>query len=317
MPITRSTVIRGPAIIKHAGATFLTQGDVTVALHNTQFNVDVWGQAVDKRLDDVRAEIQFTPIGVFSDAMRDALLPWIAAMPGTSMFGATDLPTVIHGTDDREITFHATAVTTQPELNFAANAQLWGQTTITALRATGKGAAEAGSFYTEVLKPFPTDVNLGLDDVITMHYDVSWGSTAPWDDIALADGGIKVAFDLQTQQETCDELGTFDYVLQSILATATFTPIHGTLAQLLAMTSTQGAGAVRGASLRPKGNNLVIDGGIGNPICTLNNALPAEVLNLNWGNTSRRPGEIALQSVRSFANGAFTPVLTLVEKEAA
>lgn len=315
MPIDRSTVVRGPAIIKHAGAITLTEGDVTVAQNNTQFDVPAWGQAVDKRLDDVTGEIQFTPVGVFSQAMVTAFLPWLNAIPGTSMFGGVDKPLVIHGVDGRELTFAATAITGMPELTFAANAQLWGQVTATALRATGKGTSEAGSFYTEVEKPFPTDIDLLMADIPTLPYAVSWGSVAPWDDIALGDGGLKVAFDLQSEPDICDELGTFDHVFTALAATATFTPIHGTIAQLLAMTLSQGAGAVRGASLRPRGNDLVIDGGVGNPLCTLYNALPAEVVNLNWGTTTRRPGEIALQSVRSFAAGAFSPVLSLVEHE--
>lgn len=311
--VDRTKIIAGPAIIKRGTLYMRSQGDVTLTLNAASFNVELEGEIWDERDDDTIAEIKFTPLGVFNTAHVTELYPHLAAAPGDMVFPGVDEPIVIWGRDGKKKTFACAAVTAMPALKLAANAQLYGEVTYSAIRGNDKAASVADSFYTEATEALPAVTVPSRADVITMPYAFSLGgAAAPWDNIVMADGGVDVSFDVQTEDVVSDAVGLVQRIIKSVRATASFTPLNVGAEDLLGLFKVQGAGAVRGRSRYLDAKDFIATGGPGNPRFVLSNALPVDSANVVWGAASRRAGQVQLRSVRDVdGNNAWTPAATL------
>lgn len=312
--LDRNTIIRGPALVTHNSQTFLTKGDVTIDLNPTKFDIEVLGQMVDERDDDVTATITFTPAGEFSAAVVSALYPWANVTPGQSLFTGTDKTTVIQGVDGRTLTFAATAVTTMPPAVFMPNRTLFDACVITAVRKNNTAWGTANSFYTDEDGTFSHPA-LDRDAIPTVPYTFAWGASAPWSSIQV-NGGVTFTPTLETQAQPVDDVGTIDMFVTRVTAQVAFSPVNPTVAQMLAQQTLQGTGAARGRSRFASANDFVASGGAGNPQFTLYDAVFAENINVGYGAARVRAGEVTLRSLRNVESNAWVPQFALAVQAA-
>ncbi|WP_256200621.1 hypothetical protein [Verrucomicrobium spinosum] len=86
--MSRTDILRGPAIIQYQAQTFYSQGDITVTLGRETFAVNVanFGK-VDDRVDQIMHQISFTPAGQW--AALGVLFPYASALIGPASLAQT------------------------------------------------------------------------------------------------------------------------------------------------------------------------------------------------------------------------------------
>ena len=177
---------------------------------------------------------------------------------GSRVFPAADVPLLIHGMDNSQLTFANAAVTGMPELTLSPAATAIGEATFTALIKDNTERSAVGSMYTTATLAW-TEV-FDDNDIVCVPYSAAWGAVA-----LPTKEGWKVAFELETEAVVVDGVGTVDYRLKGVTATATCTPLDWSAADLL--TAVRPEGLALGSSLR-QSKDLVITGAKGGLICT-------------------------------------------------
>jgi len=201
-------IIKGPAAIERDGTFLYIHGDIiaTPVRGTVQQQVDSVGFN-DEREGTFKWEIGFTPAGVASAAYFDELYPAAYRTPivGTDIFGAVDTPIVIWTFDGQKITFNRSALTAMPDLNLAADKQLFGGATYTALGTLEESLDTAGRFAELQAAAF-ADTSFDPSKILTLVYGAAWGAIAPWDSIA-SQTGFTFTFDLALAEEPSDAYG--------------------------------------------------------------------------------------------------------------
>jgi hypothetical protein len=116
MPITRTTLLGGPAAAIFNGHTFFARDGilVTPALELEAVDSDSQG-VVDATASSAPVTIKFTPSAPFADLI--SLYPWLEGTPGTSLFGTVDTPLVLIAANGVRLTFAAAAILAIPDLH--------------------------------------------------------------------------------------------------------------------------------------------------------------------------------------------------------
>ena len=94
MPVTRTTLLSGPAAATFGGHTYFVQNGilVTPALELDAVDSDAQG-VLDATVTGVPVTIKFAPSAPFADLL--ALYPYAMGTPGMSLFGSADMPLVL------------------------------------------------------------------------------------------------------------------------------------------------------------------------------------------------------------------------------
>jgi len=299
--LNRNSIIRGPGCI-YWGSTSLaipTAGGIAADVDAKEFDVqtDADGE-IDRRLADCEAKIAFTPVGQITANVLAALFPAAYRNPvrGTSAFGATDVPAVVHSTLGTKITFHSVAITKMPSLILSADKQVYGPCEATAIRANTLEWSAAAALYTRASAAYSAPAVASADVKMGVY-------TAAWGDLIAAivsETGWTVDFTLNLTPDPIDGYGTNDYLLDSVGVIARCRPknLSETLIDSLKV---QGTGAGIGVSRR-LGKNLVITGA--NLIVTLYDAI-LQKGPLVWRGVEVRAGEIAFAASRLESTGVY------------
>lgn len=306
MPIDRSTILRGPAIITYNGATFYSKGDITVELGLETFAVDTaaFGK-VDERVTDRITKVRFTPDGQFEGL--GVLWPYGSAAIGSSIFGATDVPLVIQTiADGKAITFNAAALTKMPDLELGATKTMLGEVEFTCL-GTNNEAWTATSNLVSIAANAFADTSFSVAAILTQAYTGAWGGASPWSAITTSDGW-KVGFSLGLTSVTTDADGMVDMTLESLEVTASCTPLGITEANLVAALKLQGSGATRGRSLASGSSDLVLTGT--GAVITLKGA-QLKTGPMQFGRGALRVGELNWIATKTFSSGAPLPLFSV------
>ena len=113
MPVTRTTLLSGPAAATFNGHTFFARDGILVTPALEVDAVDSEAQGVlDATVSSAPVTIQFTPSAPFSDLI--ALYPYMLGTPGMSFFGSADTPLVLVAANGVRLTFSAVAITQMP-----------------------------------------------------------------------------------------------------------------------------------------------------------------------------------------------------------
>jgi hypothetical protein len=306
MPLTRTSIVRGPAIVTFGGATFYSKDDIKLTTENETFDIDVsaYGK-VDERVNRRKMTVSFTPSGAW--AALATLFPYGSTVVGSSVFG-TDSPLVIQTLAGTTLTFAAAAVTRMPSLHLSASKTLFGPVEFTCLGRDNTAWSATSSVYTTASNPF-SDTSFVESGIITQSYSIAWGSSVPWNSLQTKDG-VAVEFELGLDPVETDAEGLVDMTLTRLTAVAKMKPVGLTEAQVLAALGLQGTGAARGRSLNAGGQTLNINGASGQVNIALNgaNLKGAEQL---FGAKSLRVEQIAFVTTRNFASGVPGPVFTV------
>ena len=303
MTIARSTLNIGPGIITFDSQVIYSKDDIIVTPVIETFDVEtsMFGKA-DERLDNIMFEVTFTPAGQWTAGHLPVLWPYTNPIVGSSVFG-TDKNVVINGLNGQQMSFYAGAITSMPSIRLSAKESVMGQVTMMCIGADDTAWTDAAKRATVAAVAF-SDTSFVSSAIKTVAYTSTWGASAPWDDFSTEDGWT-IDFEVDMVDISVDTEGIVDKRIGPAITgvIAKCVPQGVTEAQLLSLLKVQGAGIVRGASLSGNTNDLVITGGVGNPLITLNHAAPKEGP-FRWGSTQIRSGEIAFVSVAEFTAGA-------------
>jgi hypothetical protein len=313
MSTARTSIVRGPAIVKFNGATFFTKGDIETVDEIETFDVtsSIHGKA-DERISMVMSKVRFLPVGEYES--QAVLWPYAAFLPGQSVFGA-DKPVTIQTLAGQQLVYQAGAITGMPDLHLSAvNTLIDGTVELTCLRKDNTAWSAASSFLDISAVAFPAGdyATFSRTNIKTQPYALAWGGTAPFSGIKTKDG-TRISFDLKTESFDVDDDGVIDFTFADLGVMAKFTPVNFTEADILKLLSIQdsvGGGLLtaRGQSLSANQHDLVATGtGV---TVTVKNAVP-KTAGYKFGSTALRAGQIGMVSLRSFTNGVGDALYTL------
>src|ERR1700722_11664794 len=147
MPVTRTTLLSGPAAATYRGHTFFARDGILVspALELEAVGSDANG-AVDESVFNMPVTIRFTPSAPAADLV--ALYPHLQGAPGESLFGAADVPLVLTAANGVRLTFAAEAVTPMPDLTLGGSSAVAGTVTFRARGARSLAVTAADRLVT-------------------------------------------------------------------------------------------------------------------------------------------------------------------------
>lgn len=305
MPLQRTSILRGPAVIQFDGQSFYSRDDITVELGLDTFEVrtSLHGK-VDDRVSERIARVRFTPAGEWE--ALGVLWPYASATIGASVFGATDKPLVVQTADGKRITFQAAAVTRMPSLTLSATKQIHGEVEFTCI-GTDNEAWTVTENLVDVRSQAFADTGFDPASIITQPYVGAWGATPPWNSIKSKEGW-QVDFDLSLEPVTVDDDGTVDMTFGSLTVTAACRPLGISETQFIDALRLQGTGNARGRSLQANSNDLVISGtGV---VITLRKC-QLKTGGMAFGPTTERIAQCQWVVTRQFIGGVAQPLFTL------
>jgi hypothetical protein len=299
--LTSTSIIRGPAIVTHDGATHYSEGDIIVTF--TEESVALPSSAfgeVDTLRKSVVATIKFTPL-MYSAALAAKLWPYAATTPGTMLCGAVDKPLVIHTLAGTKYTFARAALTKMPGLKLAVDQSLIGEVEYSAVVATGADLVDADAILKVETAAF-ADTSFDRASILRGPWAVTLGSTTLY-----TEAGITIDFAMQTNPEAVDGMGIIDWSMKDVTATASFVPVGLSHADWLALQKMQGAGNGIGSRGSARGLTLGVAG--------TGFALALTGCSPTSGETrfgdARLPGTLQLKAHRTFTSGARNALWTL------
>jgi hypothetical protein len=225
MPVTRTTLLCGPAAATFSGHTFFARDGilVTPALEVEAVDSDAQG-VLDATATLTPVTIKFTPSAPFADLI--ALYPYTMGTPGMPLFGSADTPLVLVAANGVRLTFSAVAITQMPDLALSASDTTAGAVTFLALGARSLPITAANRLVTIDTAEFPAlptmPPQLGDD------FEITWGaggtgSGAPWVSLRARDG-VRVHFAMKTSPVVSAANALLDLTLDSLAVEARFTP---------------------------------------------------------------------------------------------
>jgi hypothetical protein len=219
MPITRTTLLGGPAAATFNGHTYFAQNGilVTPALEVNAVDSDAQG-IVDATVTGQPLTIKFAPAAPFADLV--ALYPHAAGIPGTSLFGAADLPLVLVAENGVRLTFSAAAIVQMPDLALTSSGTVAGTVTFLALGARTLPITATNRWVTIDTADFPTPP--ATPPQLADDFEITWGG-APWVNLRGRDG-VKVRFAMKTTPVVSDANALLDLTLDSLAVEARFVP---------------------------------------------------------------------------------------------
>jgi hypothetical protein len=257
MPITRTTLLSGPATATFGGHAFVARDGilVTPALELEAVDSDAQG-IVDATATLAPVMIKFTPQAGFADLV--ALYPFLEGAPGTPLFGADDVALVLVAANGVRLTFAAAALLQMPDLSLGSRGAVAGAVTFLALgaRALPITAANRLVAIDAVTPPsFPA-----VMPQLTDNYEIIWGDSPPWLELRARDG-IEVKFALKWRPVLSAANALLDMTLESLTVTARFVPAtpNGP-AEADVFSALQAQGALPGRLLSQLANTLTIAG---------------------------------------------------------
>jgi hypothetical protein len=219
MPVTRTTLLSGPAAATFGGHTFFAQNGilVTPALEIDAVDSDAQG-VLDATVTGSPVTIKFAPSAPFADLL--ALYPYAMGSPGMSLFGSADMPLVLVASNGVRLTFSAVAIIQMPDLWLGSREPVAGAVTFLALGARSLPITAANRLVTIDTAEFPalptTPPQLADD------FEITWGG-APWVKLRARDG-VRVHFAMKTSPVVSAANALLDVTLDSLAVEVRFTP---------------------------------------------------------------------------------------------
>ena len=258
MPVTRTTLLTGPAAAIFNGHTFFAHDGILVspALETDAVDSDANG-AIDGTVSGTVMTIRFTPSAPFADLL--ALCPHLQASLGASLRGSSDIPLVLIASNGVRLTFTTVAIIEMPELTLTNRGPVAGAVTFLALGARGAGLTSANRFLTIDTASIPLAPRETLQ--LADDFVVTWGGS-PWLNLRARDG-VKIRFALKTRAVLSDANALLDVTLEQLEVEVRFipaTPEGPAEGDLVAALQLQGADALPGRSLSATASSLDVAG---------------------------------------------------------
>lgn len=298
MPIQRSTLKTGPAIVTYDSAIFyFKQGLKIVEVKETfEIPVDAFGK-VSERVRDRYVTLEGVPCGEW-EALA-VLFKWLAPPIGTRLHGDTDKPAVVHFLDGTKYTYHNAALPQMPTLTFKATETLIGQIRFICRCKDNTEPSAADSLYTRGTEAF-ADAGFSAAAIKTQRYTLAWGAS-PWDSFSTQDG-VVVDFPTRWTPLEVDGYGVVDEELVDIGVTARLKPIGIAQADIDAKLALQNsASATVGADISGVSAAFML---AATGVYVSLTAAAAKQAEQRAGTGAHRTGEIMAVATRTFTAGA-------------
>jgi hypothetical protein len=313
MSFDRTTIKSGPAILTWNGGSIYFKKGLTVeeGFETFDVEVDVFAGA-DKRRGSVLATIKGGPSGQWTNL--GIWFPWLGALRGARMHGATDKAAVIKWLDGEIWTYHNAALLDMPDLILSATKTIMdGSLALECRTKNNTDPTDAASFVTRTTGSF-TDTSFDWADVPTQSYLCSWGES-PWDSFSTREG-VKIKAKVKWNDFPTDEMGVVEKELDMLEVTASFTPMGIAQADLDAKLAMQNsASAARGARMADLATDLIISG---TGVYVLMRKAFMRKLPMQSGTDGKgRHGEIEAVSTLGITTGAAEAMLFLGTEEPA
>lgn len=318
MPITaptRASLITGVGKVSRAASsgTYVSQAetDFDIRLREKLSDVRLGGQTVDKRWIEYIAELTFNPDGRLTAPAL--LLFWndnANLLPGQSLLGTTDIPTVVTGSDAAVHTIKATALTSMPSILLHPEKAAIGPATITGIIGSAKDWTSSDAFY-EVAASGGTfaDSTWIPSDPLRQQYSAAYGAITGLTDFQMQDGWT-IDFRLGYSPVVVQGI-TRDLKFTSLEVMARGIPVGPTTAQLFAALKVDAASAgATGRSLYTAAQNLVITGADGTAHVTIPKATLYSGA-FTFSGSRLRNGEVAFYACRNYSTGAQQALYTI------
>ena len=309
--ITRTLLVTGPAKIVRGGGIIYTQDDVAINIIQTTTPIGSMAHGhINERADSVTVEATFTPEGRWDALTRAFLWPYLATIPGTSLFGASDTPTLFHGSDGGLAIIHASAVMQMPSIFLSAAKTMIGPMTIGGVRKNGVDWSTADSLVScEPAGGTFADTTFTAAMIKVQDYTgayIGTGLTA-----IKTEDGWTIDFNVESDPVRTDDGGILDYRYRTLQVVARCIPTNPLPSELIAGLTVQGAGAIRGRSLGVLASeDLVITGADGTIPVTLKDA-GMRTAGFRFGVSVLRTGETGFVASRPFTTGAMANICVL------
>lgn len=311
---TRTNIVRGPGAVKFGNVVLHDADGISadVAVETVPVPSSIEGE-IDRMVSNRYAEISLKPVGHLSSGILAALFPHQTPVIGTPLFGAADVPLLVHSKAGVLVTFPNAALVQPPQLRLSTVATAFGSAArfraLIALAAepgdSGSLLTVASSAYSAATYPFSAVAKGGryIGTLGTGEGAVEIRTQSGWTvDVALA-----------TASFATDVEGELAMDLAGVTCVARCTPSQSTEAALMALLPWNSA---QGASAR-SGKNLVISAGTGSGVVKVTLYDVAVLAGpLRWGGVAIRAGEYAFTASRTVANDALGALYT-VEMEPA
>jgi len=313
MPIQRSSILRGPAIVTFDSQKFYTKGDIKVDINLDTFEVEssAYGK-VTERTTQRMAKVSFVPVGEWE--ATGTLFPYRNMTIGSSIFTGTDKPLVVHTLDGKTITFKAAAVTKCPDMIFSANKTRFGEVEFTCIGSDNTAWTVTDSLVAVASSAF-ADTTFDPANVKTEPIFVQWGTASPWGGALAGDGfhtaeGVVISHNVSFNEINIDSEGLVDMMLSKISVTAKARPVGATItgafvaiteADVITALKIQGSGNLRGKDLA--GSDFIVKLAADNSIVFRLKGAALNDAGYEFGPASLRLGELTWSATRTLSAG--------------
>lgn len=309
--IVPQNIIRGPGALK-LGTLVLHDGDgiqADVMVATNPVSTSLYGK-LDEWVHSRQGEVSFRPGGELSSTIIAGLFPYQNPNLGASIYGATDVPLIVHSKKGTKIIFSRAAVVGCPSLTLSPTRVAFsGSAKLRCLLASGAGPTDSNALLT----PPASVVFAAADypfDVTTVKGGNYIGTyvTTPTPLVINTAAGWQVDMSVGTDPVNTDHEGLVDETLKEVSVIAKCQPMGLSEADLLALLPYASA---QGASMRT-GIDLTITAGVssGALAVTLHNVCVLQGP-LKYGTTTLRLGEIAFVAHRTLASSVPDALCTI------
>lgn len=334
MSLSRTALVRGPALGSFRGSKFFTKEDFNIALHKDTINIDTSAHGkVDERNIEDYGEMSITTEGRFDANFINAFYsPYANMILGTSLVGftatflgttptitatnsVTDEPVVFNSADKQIHQLVAACLTKLPDLFLSAKKTMIGSATFRGVRGNALGWADANSIYNFAATGGSiADSTFTPAGIIVQPYTGVWGTVPGFTSFDTQEGWT-INFNLKTKTIEIDSQGVCDVTFDGIDIMAKCTPVGPTAQNILDAAKIQGTGIKRGQSMQDDGSggvtpDLVITGLDGTTVITLS-ACQLKTAGYGFGATRLRAGEVGFIATRKFSAGAQQPLFSM------
>lgn len=293
--------------LQSAWKYIFAEGDVTISLKRPEADMNVAGfGAVANRLTDELVEVTFTPAShLTSDILTYLYSTILAAMPGSSYFGATSTPIAVHTMSGRIFVITNCKPTTFPAINFGiAPKRFDGAITLTGVLGRGMARTDANALFTPwaalsfTASPNEGDFNAGPCAVTWAQIaGVTIESMTAW----------KLTPKIKLTPRLLHNLGTIDYTVEDVVLEASCEPANLTESNLWA---SYVIGATRSLGSSVGGGDLTLTEDNPGLVAVIKNARLVEYPT-RFDTTKPIAGACTWRSRRNNTGGTWNPAGTL------
>jgi hypothetical protein len=308
--ITRSSLVRGRGYVNYNSANFFCREKIDVRFAPTweKVSASMFGP-VDKYKKDLVLKINLKLWGAWQNL--GILFPSyiMDPIPGTSIFGSSDVPLYIQGDNGDYITYTNAQITKVSDLYLGVDNEIFAaDVEFTALIGNSNNPEDSGAYHTRGTNAY-SDATAAFSktNFKRVRFLASWGSIAGFSNAdsgtpITPQKGVKVSWAADLKPVTVDGLGTRDMSIgdDGVIAQAKMIPIGPTIAQLKANSQEETQMGTLGSALSA---DLTITGNGGDPVIVLKNAYLMDN-GLVFDAVDLRVGEATWETTRGFSGGA-------------